>query len=59
MEGRKNLTAMMLYLSKYLGHESVENTYYYYYQIGVSFLRSCARRDLLSDSIIPEVAYEE
>lgn len=30
MEEGKNLTAMMLYLSKYLGHESVENTYYYY-----------------------------
>ena len=23
----------MPYLSKYLGHESVENTYYYYYRI--------------------------
>lgn len=33
MEEGKNLTAMMPYLSKYLGHESVENTYYYYYQI--------------------------
>ncbi len=58
MEEGKNLTAMMLYLSKYLGHESVENTYYYYYQIESAF-KIVRQKDLLSDSIIPEVAYEE
>lgn len=58
MEEGKNLTAMMPYLSKYLGHESVENTYYYYYQIESAF-KIVRQKDLLSDSIIPEVAYEE
>ena len=58
MEEGKNLTAMMPYLSKYLGHESVENTYYYYYQIESAF-KIVRQKDLLSDRIIPEVAYEE
>lgn len=58
MEEGKNLTAMMPYLSKYLGHESVENTYYYYYQIESAF-KIVRQKDLLSDCIIPEVAYEE
>lgn len=58
MEEGKNLTAMMPYLSKYLGHESVENTYYYYYQIESAF-KIVRQKDLLSDRVIPEVAYEE
>lgn len=58
MEEGKNLAAMMPYLSKYLGHESVENTYYYYYQIESAF-KIVRQKDLLSDRIIPEVAYEE
>lgn len=58
MEHGENLTAMMPYLSKYLGHESVENTYYYYHQIESAF-KIVRQKDLLSDSIIPEVTYEE
>lgn len=58
MENGENLTAMMPYLSKYLGHESVENTYYYYHQIESAF-KIVRQKDLLSDSIIPEVSYEE
>ena len=58
MENGENLTAMMPYLSKYLGHESVENTYYYYHQIESAF-KIVRQKDLLSDSIIPEVPYEE
>lgn len=58
MEKEKNLTAMMPYLSKYLGHESVENTYYYYHQIE-SVFRIVRQKDQLSDCIIPEVPDEE
>lgn len=58
MENGENLTAMMPYLSKYLGHESVENTYYYYHQIESAF-KIVRQKDLLSNCIIPEVAYEE
>lgn len=58
MENGENLTAMMPYLSKYLGHESVDNTYYYYHQIESAF-KIVRQKDLLSDRIIPEVSYEE
>lgn len=58
MENGENLTAMMPYLSKYLGHESVENTYYYYHQIESAF-KIVRQKDQLSDSIIPEVSNEE
>ena len=58
MENGENLTAMMPYLSKYLGHESVENTYYYYQQIESAF-KIVRQKDHLSDRIIPEVSNEE
>ena len=58
MEKGENLTAMMPYLSKYLGHESVENTYYYYHQIESAF-KIVRQKDQLSDRIIPEVSDEE
>lgn len=58
MEKGENLTAMMPYLSKYLGHESVENTYYYYHQIESAF-KIVRQKDQLSDRIIPEVPDEE
>lgn len=54
----ENLTALMPYLSKYLGHESVENTYYYYHQIENAF-KIVRQKDHLSDRIIPEVPYDE
>lgn len=58
MEKGENLNAMMPYLSKYLGHSSVENTYYYYHQIESAF-KIVRQKDELSKNIIPEVAYEE
>ena len=58
MENGENLTAMMPYLSKYLGQESVENTYYYYHQIESAF-KIVRQKDQLSDCIIPEVSNEE
>jgi integrase/recombinase XerD len=58
MEKGENLNAMMPYLSMYLGHSSVENTYYYYHQIESAF-KIVRQKDELSKNIIPEVAYEE
>lgn len=58
MENGEKLTALMPYLSKYLGHESVENTYYYYHQIESAF-KIVRQKDSLSGTVIPEVCYEE
>lgn len=32
-----NLNTMMPYLSRYLGHSSVEDTFYYYHQVDRAF----------------------
>jgi len=50
---------MMAYLSRYLGHSSVNETFYYYHQVEKAFsiVRKC---DTISQRVIPEVApYEE
>jgi integrase/recombinase XerD len=52
-------TAMMPYLSRYLGHSSIAETQYYFHAIEQAFpiVRRC---DMVSWSIIPEVvSYEE
>lgn len=54
-----NLSSMMPYLSKYLGHTSIEGTFYYYHQVDSAF-QIVHQKDSLSDSVIPEVIpYEE
>jgi len=54
-----SLNAMMPYLSKYLGHSSVEDTFYYYHQVDRAF-QIVRQKDNLSDTVIPEVIqYEE
>lgn len=58
MENNENLIALMPYLSKYLGHSCVENTYYYYHQIESAF-KIIRQKDDVSQKIIPEVAHEE
>ena len=58
MENGESLNALMPYLSKYLGHSCVENTYYYYHQIESAFA-IVRQKDELSKTIIPEVTYEE
>ena len=58
MENSESLNSLMPYLSKFLGHSSTENTYYYYHQIQSAF-KIVRQKDELSNSIIPEVAYEE
>lgn len=54
MENNEDLKALMPYLSKYLGHTSVDDTFYYYHQISQAF-KIIKSKDELSDMIIPEV----
>lgn len=52
------LRFMLPYLSRYLGHKSVEDTFYYYHQVDTAF-RIVQNKDSRSKVIIPEVtAYE-
>jgi len=54
-----SLNTMMPYLSRYLGHSSVEDTFYYYHQVDRAF-QIVRQKDSLSDKVIPEVVpYEE
>ncbi|EQB89772.1 integrase [Clostridium punense] len=54
-----SLNTMMPYLSRYLGHSSVEDTFYYYHQVDKAF-QIIRQKDSLSDKVIPEVVpYEE
>jgi len=51
--------AMMPYLSRYLGHSSIDETQYYYHQV-VSAFEIVRKHDSISDRVIPEVvSYEE
>jgi integrase len=54
-----SLNIMMPYLSRYLGHTSIEGTFYYYHQIDMAF-QVVRQKDSLSGKVIPEVTpYEE
>jgi integrase len=57
-EGR-DFEVMMPYLSRYLGHSSIDETQYYYHQT-VSAFEIVRKHDSVSDKVIPEVIpYEE
>ena len=59
MEQNVPLRSMLPYLSKYLGHKSVEDTFYYYHQVDTTF-RTVHSKDSRSKVIIPEVpSYED
>jgi integrase len=59
MEQGIPLRSMLPYLSRHLGHKSVEDTFYYYHQLDTAF-RIIHDRDRQSKVIIPEVpAYED
>jgi len=59
MEQGVALNTMMPYLSKFLGHSSPSNTFYYYHQIESAF-KIIRSKDTLSSEIIPEVCtYED
>jgi len=53
-----SLDTMMPYLSKYLGHSSVNDTFYYYHQVESTF-RIIRERDSSSSVVIPEVSDHE
>ncbi len=46
--------AMMPYLSRYLGHASIDETHYYYHQV-VSAFEIVRKRDCVAGRVIPEV----
>ena len=56
-EGR-NFEVMMPYLSRYLGHTSIDETQYYYHQV-VSAFDIVRKRDRMTEKIIPEVIQYE
>lgn len=59
MKSEIPLKSMMPYLSKYLGHRSPDETFYYYHQIDSAF-KIIRSKDAVSSKIIPEVSdYEE
>lgn len=59
MNEGKNFKAMMPYLSRYLGHTSIDETQYYYHQV-VSAFKIVRKHDSVTDRVIPEVVpYEE
>ncbi len=59
MKAGKNFDALVPYLSRYLGHASVDETQYYYHHV-VSAFAIVKKLDRVADTVIPEVmAYEE
>lgn len=59
MNEGKDFEAMMPYLSRYLGHTSIDGTHYYYHQ-AVSAFEIVRKHDSIADRVIPEVVpYEE
>jgi len=59
MSEGKGFGAMMPYLSRYLGHASIDETQYYYHQV-VSAFEIVRKHDSVAARVIPEVVcYEE
>ena len=58
LEG-KELSQMLPYLCRYLGHKTIEETHYYYH-LALTANQIIRQKDIQSKYIIPEVAcYEE
>lgn len=49
-----DLQVMMPYLSRYLGHKSTNETFYYYYLVSDAY-RTVAKKDSVANAVIPEV----
>lgn len=58
MEEGIALKEMLPFLSRYLGHQSTDDTFYYYHQVSEAF-RIIRERDKTSDFVIPEVTDHE
>lgn len=49
-----DLQVMMPYLSRYLGHKSINETFYYYYLVSDAY-QTISRKDSVACGVIPEV----
>jgi integrase/recombinase XerD len=58
MNEDKDFQAMMPYLSRYLGHTSIDETQYYYHQ-DISAFEIVRKHDTVADRVIPEVVTHE
>lgn len=57
-EAGLDLQVMMPYLSRYLGHKSIHETFYYYYLVHDAY-QTVEKKDTIAADVIPEVqAYE-
>lgn len=57
-EAGVDLQVMMPYLSRYLGHKSTNETFYYYYLVKEAY-KTIEKKDTIADDVIPEVpSYE-
>lgn len=52
-----DIDVMMPYLSQYVGHSDIQETYYYYHISDATF-DVIRKKDVTSQSVIPEAAYE-
>jgi integrase len=53
-----DLDVMMPYLSRYLGHKSINETFYYYYLVKDAY-KTVSAKDTIANDVIPEVrSYE-
>lgn len=55
MEEGTSIKEMLPFLSKYLGHQSPDGTFYYYHQVSEAF-RIIRNRDTVGKFVIPEVS---
>ena len=58
MENGENIEEKLPYLSKYLGHNSIHESLYYYHQVSEAF-KIIHDRDKTSNIVIPEVKENE
>lgn len=52
-----DLKVMMPYLSRYLGHKTTKETFYYYFLVNNAY-RTVQMKDTYADAVIPEVPHE-
>ena len=57
-ESDEDLRVMMPYLSRYLGHKSINETFYYYYLVKDAY-KTIEKKDTVADDVIPEVPVYE
>lgn len=57
-EAGVDLQVMMPYLSRYLGHKSINETFYYYYLVKEAY-KTIEKKDTIADDVIPEVSSYE